>query len=486
MSFNRSNDGWGDPSRSKKRRFDRNRGRGYHGGRRNDYYSQNDQLTEQVQGWMQWVGSAGGPPGYMSDPSGGWGQQGYQQDGGYWSHPGSSQPYYPSYNEESEPAILTVAERLERLGEYLRRYHSNNDVQVIEKGVTASRSGLRADYSHEVVHKVGKKYIFTGCLKLNKVFIARSVGGDKQRTKQSTYRKAINIIRNKSIRHILGLRDVGIQILKIDAKSFFKKDEEYDDPGAIALKRFISIEKGEMQVDIPEGTSIDQVLKVELTDDEVKEKLAAVVSYCLETTRHPNASLMHLLDRNVFRMGLEPKCIVKFLEPDENRPAEENVICEYYLQKVLIGTGKGETRANAHAAAYENAYHKLTTMTGEEVFDAGKPTPEEEELKVAKTEVWAKSRTEGVESNIGRLKLLRRDPIQRNKEWNEMVIVETHDWSFNRRKNAYSILMMSAMWNGMLLEWRIEPDEKGYRCQMILQQTTVGERQLQGTSTAVR
>lgn len=62
---------------------------------------------------------------------------------------------------------------------------------------------------------------------------------------------------------------------------------------------------------------------------------------------------------------------------------------------------------------------------------------------------------QSVEKESNRYALLRKgfDPDDTSRPVGSLVILETEEWSHDRRTNAFAILQHSATENGLLLEW---------------------------------
>ncbi|XP_041371019.1 uncharacterized protein LOC121384622 [Gigantopelta aegis] len=106
-----------------------------------------------------------------------------------------------------------------------------NEIQTIENALTASKLGLKSEYT---VGDVNGK-IFSGALFLDGVFIARSASRKKKQAKHDCYAKALSVLRTMTVSQIMALKDEG--------------------PESVLPAELTSPEMGELMDDLGDGDS---------------------------------------------------------------------------------------------------------------------------------------------------------------------------------------------------------------------------------------
>ena len=98
------------------------------------------------------------------------------------------------------------------------------------------------------------------------------------------------------------------------------------------------------------------------------------------------------IDVAAWGLGLVQTCIYKKLKSEDD--AEKlNIICDFYLDNVLISSGEGIRLKEAQTDAYNQAWDTLSQTTGERVVKVHKRLTTEESNDPTVIDVFVKGRT---------------------------------------------------------------------------------------------
>lgn len=471
---------------------------------------------------------------------------------------------------------MSTAEKIRRFCLFLQTDVSKvNAIQTIENGITGSKLGLKTEYKCEELMKVANKWMYTGCLHLSGVFLARSVGGNKKEVKHDTYSKGLDILKLKTVAEIYSGIDPGPDAIRNELSSSLDKDMDISKQASNALQKqeliattlatkeegFVklvhylktyeklpeskigAIEQAvtaskcgmdhkyeDRQARLPTGKMIFRgTLTIEgiviahstgpkrketkaatyamayesfsdkpiheilrgIPDEEdfinsekalfsspdvkknmtLEEKLTALMGIVKDTQFQENN--INTIDCSALHLGLTPTCIYRKSVEDGSTG---NLICELYLDNVLIGTGESERRKESQMEAYNSAYDTLSTSTSDYILREHKRLKPEDTNDPNIVDVWVKGEGKhNIDSNMAGLKRYRHNPDDAKKTVETFVILEHDDWAMDRKRQAFCILNYSATLNGMLLQWNIEADGSLFKCEIKLQGQHIGE-----------
>ncbi|XP_067662817.1 uncharacterized protein [Haliotis asinina] len=489
-----------------------------------------------------------------------------------------------------DSANMSMAEKMRRFALFIQNDSQRvNDIQTIENGLTGSKLGLKSDYQVEELLKVCNKMMFTGRLFIGSVFLARSVGANKKEVKHECFRKAVDVLKSKSVAAIMKMEDVGTEKMRAELLASLK-DEGSSNPVMDAQKKVASLEEGrepaaglvglEVNFDqliqylnsgkancnnviseltqsfsasfcnlnhkyveentrlpngklwfkgkltindtliasatshkkkeaklktfekamvflktkpisvIMQGISLDEAEDMPTSDplaaaaqgQDFKEDNASLPSertleklktLLMSVPEFPGIeSVVNLLDVTAHQLQLVPTCVYR---KGASKDVKSSIQCDLYLDNILLAIGEGEKRKDAQCDAYVKALDVLSTSTAEIIYNDFQRLTPEDTKGPGVLEVWVKGQSRTGESNLQRLKRMKLDPMEHGKDKNDIVLIEHHEWAFDRKRQAFCILNMSATQNAMLLEWKISPVGTFFKCEMYIQQELVGE-----------
>lgn len=291
----------------------------------------------------------------------------------------------------------------------------DSKVGSIDHALQASKCGLEHKYEENQARMpLNGKVVFRGTLIIDGVTLGRARCYKKKEAKNQTYTMAYDMLLEKPLTEVLqGL-----------------PPEEEDKEKALFA-------------------SCDAKKKMTL-----EEKMTSLIAFVKDQQFQENN--INTIDCCALHMGLVPTCIYK-KAPGQTEGSR--MICEVYMDNVLVGAGEGDRRKEAQMDAYNAAYDTLSTSTCQYILTEHKRLKPEDTNGPDIIDVWIKG--EGrrhLDSNIAGLKRYKYDANDTSKTVEIFVILEHDDWAMDRKRQAFCILNYSATNNGMLLQWNIEPD----------------------------
>ncbi|XP_052788522.1 uncharacterized protein LOC128223273 [Mya arenaria] len=110
---------------------------------------------------------------------------------------------------------LTLIQKFEKFKDFLKRDTARvNNIQCIEMGCNSLGLNLKTDYSVEELPRVYNRAVFSACLKVSGIFLARAVGGNKKELKHEVYNRAYDILTTRTIADINDLSDPGSDLIR--------------------------------------------------------------------------------------------------------------------------------------------------------------------------------------------------------------------------------------------------------------------------------
>ncbi|XP_060074691.1 uncharacterized protein LOC132554399 [Ylistrum balloti] len=122
---------------------------------------------------------------------------------------------------------MSIAEKIRRFCLYLQAETNKvNSIQTIENALTGSKLGLKTQYEVEELMRVAGRWMYTGYLKLDGIFLTRSVGANKKEVKHDVYTKGLDLLKSKTVAEIFALKDPGVEAIRAELTSSLevKKD----------------------------------------------------------------------------------------------------------------------------------------------------------------------------------------------------------------------------------------------------------------------
>lgn len=343
--------------------------------------------------------------------------------------------------QKQEQIATTMASKEEgfvRLIHYLKTYEKlpESKIGAIEQAVVASKCGLDHKYEDSQARLPTGKMIFRGTLTFEGVIIGAATGHKRKDTKTQTYNMAYENLTTKSLADVM------------------KGIPEEEDSMSSDKALFTAAAAGDSKKNLS-----------------LPEKLTALMAIIKDA--HFQENNINTIDCSALHLGLTPTCIYR---KNVEEGGSSSLICEMYLDNVLIGSGESERRKEAQIEAYNSAYDTLSTSTAEYILQEHKRLKPEDTSDPNIVDVWVKGEGKhNVDSNMAGLKRFKCNHLEEGKTVEKFVILEHDDWAMDRKRQAFCILNYSATLNGMLLQWNIEPDGSLFKCEIKLQGQQIGE-----------
>jgi hypothetical protein len=322
--------------------------------------------------------------------------------------------------EQIATTLATKEEGFVRLIHYLKTYEKlpESKVGAIEQAAVASKCCMDHKYEDSNARLPTGKMIFRGMLIFEGVTIGTATAHKRKDTKTQTYNAAYDNLMQKPLAEIL------------------KGIPEEEESSTCDKALFTAAAAGDNKKNLS-----------------LPEKLSALMAIIKDA--HFQENNINTIDCSALHLGLTPTCIYrKGLEEG----GTSGLICEMYMDNVLIGSGESEKRKEAQIEAYNSAYDTLSTSTAEYILREHKRLKPEDTNNPNIIDVWVKGEGKhNVDSNIAGLKRFKCNHLEEGKTVETFVILEHDDWAMDRKRQAFCILNYSATLNGMLLQWNIEP-----------------------------
>ncbi|KAK3088620.1 hypothetical protein FSP39_021356 [Pinctada imbricata] len=310
-----------------------------------------------------------------------------------------------------------------------------NKISAIEQAMTGSKCGLSHNYDFKALRMPSGRFFFNGVLTMGDIVVAVGKGFKKKDAKVDTYEKAFTNLTTKPLTEIM-------QGIEIEAEEISKNLEMKTIPPEV--KRLSLAEKMEKLI---------QTLKDSVYRD----------------------NNINTIDVAASGLGLVKTCIYRKIDLAEEE-GKSNIICDFYLDNVLISSGEGERRKEAQIEAYSSAWDTLSQTTGERVSKEHKRLTPADSNDPTVIDVFVKGQGKpNGDSNMSGLKRNNHDFSDPNKTVESIVLIEHEDWTMDRRRQAFCILNHSATQNGMLLKWQTEAVDNMYKCSIQMQNQDIGE-----------
>ena len=314
--------------------------------------------------------------------------------------------------------LLNLESGLAKLINFLK--YSNqvtpNAVCRVTQAFTSSKCNLSHDYEEDRIRLDTGQMWFKGRIYIGDIIVAGAGDYKKKITKEKTYQHAVDALLNKPLETILK----GVSLLELDDAP--PKSIMAGDPG--------------LGVDMEKTTNRLEKLAVLLQQNTDNDDVVNRLDMACNTVQ--------LTPTRLFRRGC-------------GKP-NECLVCELYLDNILIASGTGDKKKTAQQSAYANALNIIVSKKPEEIVSDTKHLTKEEMAQSDIMEISVKGQSRWGESNITKLNRLGIEPSLTPYEISDFVIMEHYDWSKDRTKYAFLILSQSATQNGMLLEWNMSPN----------------------------
>ncbi|OWF49723.1 uncharacterized protein LOC110451341 [Mizuhopecten yessoensis] len=122
---------------------------------------------------------------------------------------------------------MSIAEKIRRFCLYLQAETNKvNSIQTIENALTGSKLGLKTEYEVEELMRVAGRWMYTGYLKLDSIFLTRSVGANKKEVKHDVYTKGLDIVKTKTVAEIFALKDPGVEAIRSELTNSLEVKKE--------------------------------------------------------------------------------------------------------------------------------------------------------------------------------------------------------------------------------------------------------------------
>lgn len=139
---------------------------------------------------------------------------------------------------------MSIAEKIRRFCLYLQAETNKvNSIQTVENALTGSKLGLRTEYEVEELMRVAGRWMYTGYLKLDGIFLTRSVGANKKEVKHDVYTKGLEILKTKTVAEIFALKDPGVEAIRAELSSSLEDKKE----GGIGKTESLQVAKQTME-----------------------------------------------------------------------------------------------------------------------------------------------------------------------------------------------------------------------------------------------
>ncbi|XP_041368119.1 uncharacterized protein LOC121382654 [Gigantopelta aegis] len=308
-----------------------------------------------------------------------------------------------------------------------------NAVCRITQAFTSSKCNLCHNYEEDMLRlKTGQMW-FKGRMYVGDIIVAGAGDYKKKLAKEKTYQRAVDALLNKPLETVLR----GVSLLELD-----DAPPDFETAGQLSG-----------DVDTAKTTKRLEKLTALLKPETDKEDLVAHMDMACNTVQ------------------LLPTCLFR----RDSKKWNICLVCELYLDSILIASGEGDKRKTAQQSAYSNACKVIVGKTPEGIIKDARRLTKEEMCLPDIMEVSVKGQSRWGDSNITKLKRLGIEPSLTTYGVSDFVIMEHYDWSKDRTKNAFMILSQSATQNGMLLEWNISPNQNLFKCSMRLQGQDIGD-----------
>ncbi|XP_033732567.1 uncharacterized protein LOC117321995 [Pecten maximus] len=122
---------------------------------------------------------------------------------------------------------MSIAEKIRRFCLYLQAETNKvNSIQTIENALTGSKLGLKTEYEVEELMRVAGRWMYTGYLKLDGIFLTRSVGANKKEVKHDVYTKGLELLKTKTVAEVFALKDPGVEAIRSELTNSLEVKKE--------------------------------------------------------------------------------------------------------------------------------------------------------------------------------------------------------------------------------------------------------------------
>ncbi|XP_064604164.1 uncharacterized protein LOC135469600 [Liolophura sinensis] len=322
--------------------------------------------------------------------------------------------------------------RLESLLRYIRDNPviAENCIGVVEQSLSQSRCGLKSEFTCIAHTQKSGKRVFKGIVCLGHVPIAHGHGLNKRDAKHDTYTNALAALKTRSVENLLSGRNI----------EGFLRDGCWEE-----MEYFpITTEKSAAK----KANTAAAMAALELCKSpNLTQQMACLCSTLRDTPVKTNK--VNSIDCLSVQIGLTPVCYYKkLLSENEQRFLR----CELYINDILVGSTDATTKKDAQIKTYEQAFDLLTSSPSHAIMK-NQPRKSFSDNDSDILEKVVKGAGKLGDSNLDRLSRLDIDVYEDWKSPDDLVVMEFADWTIDRERNAFNILIRSATFSGLLLEW---------------------------------
>lgn len=220
---------------------------------------------------------------------------------------------------------------------------------------------------------------------------------------------------------------------------------------------------GEKKVQIG-NTQAKKDLAYDLPFEQRLERLVTAHLATLENhhgkEQQPNA-MVTCLDSLSFQNGITPKCLYR----KQSQEGEKwTIFCDLYFDDLFIASSSPcATKKEAQSSVYTEAWQCFSSTTAANIIERNRRLTKEDLAQPNVFDYVIKGKGKLNNNNWQRLEKLKIDPFIPPKPLSSFIVLEHEDFSLDRPKYAFGILIQSANKCGMLVQWDIKNENGQYQ-----------------------
>lgn len=330
------------------------------------------------------------------------------------------------------PDSVDTKPRLEALLRYIRDNPviAENCIGVVEQSLSQSRCGLKSEFSCVAHTQKSGRRVFKGIVCIGHIPIAHGHGLNKRDAKHDTYTNALAAMKTRSASNLLSGRNI----------EGFLRDGCWEE-----LEYFpVSTEKSAVK---KANTAAAKAALEMCKSPNLAQQMACLCSTLKDTPVKTNK--VNSIDCMSVQLGLTPVCYYKKLVSESE---QRFLRCELYINDILVGSSDATTKKEAQIKTYEEAFDLLTSNPSHAIMkNQMRKSFSDDDSDILEKVVKGAGKLG--DSNLDRLSRLDINVYEDWKSPDDLVVMEFTDWTMDRERNAFNILIRSATFSGLLLEW---------------------------------
>lgn len=344
----------------------------------------------------------------------------------------SVQDLYTS-NELSELIGTNIATMVLNLMQTVKNTNVEkpHPVQSMDFAADQAHLLIRPEYT-SLTKQVRNQSYTKGKLSIGSLIIARGTSTGKKLAKVETYKNALERLKTKKLEELL-----------------------------ISVPDTLEPEIEEEVVPEPKTRSLEEKMAIFIAD--------------LRTMKD-RTSYVNTVDIVSMRNLITPMILFRRGRQEDERTSDTELICELYLQKILIASVRGSAKKECIQQVYKKAFELLMETKADTILSEYSRITDEELKDPMLVDIIIKGSGRTVETNLAGLGRFGGTlESAEKKKLEDLILLEHETWKERRLFNAHGILQFSCNQNGMLIQWEVDSVHDIYRCIVSIQNQVVGE-----------